>query len=341
MSSIDTTVIGTVLALQSIMLSNEIAGTVARINFESGETVGENKKLVELDTSVERAQLKSATAKLKMAKSTLTRTKQAATNRAVSELEVEEADMAFTQAEAEISQLEAVIAKKTLVAPFAASIGLSNTHVGQFLPSGSQIVMLQSVDDFINVDFMIPQSAADFVQLENEVKLIDDSATYIATISAIDAQADRSTRNLMVRAKLKPVPPQMLPGDSVRVLVEYGPLLNTAAVPVKALRHAPMKSFVYVVEQNQEGLLHACECPVKMGQMIGERFSILSGLEPGTRVVADGSFKLLVPRVRLHACGSGCGVRCGSCDAVAGDEFHHGEFVGQRRLPDAIGESTF
>ncbi len=287
-----TTVIGTVLAPQSIMLSNEIAGTVAKINFESGDTVNKDQKLVELDTSVERAQLKSATAKLKMAKSTLSRTKQAATNRAVSELEVEEAETAFTQAEAEISQLEAIIARKTLVAPFAARIGLSNTHVGQFLPSGSQIVMLQSVDDHLNVDFMIPQSAADFVKIKQEVKLSDESATYMATVAAIDAQADRSTRNLMVRAEIRPVPPQMLPGDSVRVLVEYGPKLNTAAVPVEALRHAPMKAFVYVVEPDKNGRLRARERQVKVGQMVGDRFSILSGLEIGTRVVADGSFKL-------------------------------------------------
>lgn len=288
----NTTVIGTVLAPQSIMLSNEIAGTVAAINFKSGDTVQANQKLVELDTSVERAQLKSATAKLKMAKSTLSRVKQAATNRAVSELEVEEADTAFTQAEAEIAQLQAVIDKKTLVAPFAARIGLSNTHLGQFLPSGSQIVMLQSVEGFVNVDFMIPQSAADYVQLGNEVTLIDDSGSYIAKVSAIDAQADRSTRNLMVRAKLEPVPQQLLPGDSVRVLVEYGPVLNTAAVPVEAIRRAPMKSFVYVAEQDQEGKLRARARQVKVGQMVGDSFSILSGLEAGTSVVADGSFKL-------------------------------------------------
>jgi membrane fusion protein, multidrug efflux system len=287
-----TTVIGTVLAPQSIVLSNEIPGTVSKLSFQSGDEVTLNQKLVELDASVERARLKSAEARVKIAESTLTRTRQAAMNRAVSELEVEEAEAAYTQAAAEIVELEATIAKKTLVAPFPARIGLSNTHVGQFLTSGSQIVTLQSLEGHINVDFMVPQSAANFVEVGNQVKLVDDQETYLATISAIDAQADRSTRNLMVRAKLSPVPKQLLPGDSVRVVIEYGPEMKTAAIPVEALRRAPMKSYVYLAVTDDEGKLRARERQVQVGQMVGERFSVLSGLEVGVSVVADGSFKL-------------------------------------------------
>jgi membrane fusion protein (multidrug efflux system) len=285
-------VIGTVLAPQSIVLSNEIPGTVSKLSFQSGDEVTLNQKLVELDASVERARLKSAEARVKIAESTLTRTRQAAMNRAVSELEVEEAEAAYTQAAAEIVELEATIAKKTLVAPFPARIGLSNTHVGQFLTSGSQIVTLQSLEGHINVDFMVPQSAANFVEVGNQVKLVDDQETYLATISAIDAQADRSTRNLMVRAKLSPVPKQLLPGDSVRVVIEYGPEMKTAAIPVEALRRAPMKSYVYLAVTDDEGKLRARERQVQVGQMVGERFSVLSGLEVGVSVVADGSFKL-------------------------------------------------
>lgn len=287
-----TTVIGTILAPQSIMLSNEVPGTVSHLGFKSGDMVAKNQKLVELDASVERARLKSAQARLKMAKSTLSRTQQAAQNRAVSELEVEEAESAYSQAAAEILELEATIAKKTLVAPFPSRIGLSNTYIGQFLASGSQIVTLQSVEDHINVDFMAPQSAADFVVVGDSVKLVDDQQTYSATISAIDSQADRSTRNLMVRASLSPVPKHLLPGDSIRVHIEYGQEIKTAAIPVEALRRAPMKSYVYVVEVDQEGNTRAREQQVMVGQMIGNRFSVLSGLEVGVKVVADGSFKL-------------------------------------------------
>ncbi len=286
-----TAVIGTVLAPKSILLSNEIAGTVVKQNLNSGAEVAENDILVELDASVERAQLQAANAKLKMAQSTLVRM-QGAANRAVSAVEVEEAQAASEQAAAEVLELEAIIAKKTLAAPFRARIGLSNTHKGQFLPSGSEIVLLQSIDDYVHVDFMVPQSAADSIQVNDEVTMIDESDSYRAKVVAIDSQSDRSTRNLLIRAELKPVPPQLLPGDSIRVVVEYGPTITTTAVPVEAIRHAPHNTFVFAIEQGADGSFIARERTVKVGPMIGQRFSVLSGLERGEKVVADGSFKV-------------------------------------------------
>jgi len=53
-----------------------------------------------------------------------------------------------------------------------------------------------------------------------------------------------------------------------------------------------MKSYVYVAETDSEGKLTARERQIKVGPMIGNDFSVLSGLEVGVSVVADGSFKL-------------------------------------------------
>ncbi len=228
-----TTVIGTVLAPQSIMLSNEVAGTVKTIGFKPGSPVEAGQILVELDTSVEQAELLSAQARVRLTKSTLARMRRAATTDAVTAAEVEEAEAQFDQANASVEQLKAVIDRKTLRAPFRANIGLCNTHVGQFLPSGFQIATLQSIDDFLHIDFMIPQTAADWVKVGDPVKLVDGTLSFPATIVALDARADRLSRNLMARARLSPVPQQLVPGDSVRVVVEFGPELESTVVPLK------------------------------------------------------------------------------------------------------------
>ncbi len=254
-----TTSIGTVLAPQSIKLSNEVAGSVNMIGFKSGDIVEAGQVLLQLDTTVEQARLASAEARAKIAKSTLNRTREAAANRAVAELELEEADARYSQALAEVEELRAVISRKTLRAPFRAKIGICNTHVGQFLMSGADITSLQSIEGYVNVDFMVPQSAADSVQVGKSVIIFDQSDKWEAKIAAIDAQADRTTRNLMARAKLEPVPPQLLPGDSVKVAVDYGPVLTTAAVPLEAVRRAPMRSFVYVVTKDKSDQLRARE----------------------------------------------------------------------------------
>jgi membrane fusion protein (multidrug efflux system) len=265
---------------------------VTKIGFQSGDVVAQNQVLVQLDTSVEQAELIAAEARVRLARSTLSRMRQAATSQAVTAAEVEEAEAQFDQASATVAQLSAVIAKKTLRAPFPGKIGLSNTHIGQFLPSGFQIASLQSNEDFIYVDFMMPQPAADAVRVGDPVNLADASSNYVATIVAMDARADRQSRNLMARAKLSPVPPTLVPGDSVRVVLEYGQALQTAAIPLESLRRAPMNTFVYVAEADQKNQLRAHARTVRIGKTIGQQISVLDGLGADERVVADGSFKL-------------------------------------------------
>lgn len=287
-----TSMIGTVIAPQSIMLSNEVAGTVTQVGFQSGDLVTQGQVLIQLDTSVEQAEVAAAAARVRLARSTLARMRQAAVSDAVTAAEVEQAEAQFDEAAATVAQLQAVIEKKTLRAPFPGKIGLSNTHIGQFLPSGFQIATLQSSENFVHVDFMVPQTAADSVTVGDHIALADGAAQYTAHIMAMDARADRQSRNLMARAKLSPVPPSLVPGDSVRVILEYGPELQTLAIPLESLRRAPMNTFVYVAEADQKGQLRARARTVRIAKTVGQQISVLEGLSPGEQVVADGSFKL-------------------------------------------------
>ena len=287
-----TTVIGTVLALRSVMLSNEVAGTIRKVGFESGDLVEEGQVLIEFDTSVEQAELLSAEARVRLSKSTLSRMRRAATSDAATAAEVEEAQAQFDQASALVAQLKAVIARKTIRAPFRGRVGLRNTHEGQFLASGFQIATLQSAEDKIHVDFMIPQHAADWIAVGNSVSLSDATGTYPAKVIALDDKADKLSRNRMGRAELSPIPPQLVPGDSVRVVIEYGQELTTTAVPPEAIRRAPMDTFVYVVELDKEQKPRAQPRTINVGKTIGDKVAVITGLQADDQVVADGSFKL-------------------------------------------------
>lgn len=287
-----TTMIGTVLSPRSIVLSNEIAGTVSAIHFEPGQIVDRNQVLVELDTSVERAQLEAAKARQKIAESAHKRISEAATSRAVTASELDEAIAQLDQATAEVAELEAVINRKTLRAPFRGKVGLADTHQGQFLPSGFNIASLQGIEDYIYVDFMIPQSATESVRVGDQVQLLAQSQSLVGEVIALDSQANRDSRNLMARARIANPPPSLLPGDSVKVLVEYGDEITAAAVSPEALRSAPMETLVYVIETDKEGAQRAYPRQVVPGPTIDGRLTILSGLQVGQLVSADGSFKL-------------------------------------------------
>lgn len=287
-----TTMIGTVLAPRSIMLSNEIAGTVSAIHFEPGQVVEEGQLLVELDISVEQAQLEAAKARREIAESAYKRIREAANSRAVTPSELDEAVAQLSQATAEVDELQAVINRKTLRAPFHGKLGLADTHRGQFLPSGFAIASLQGIEDFVFVDFMIPQSIADLVHVDDSVKLIVGSRTLTGKVLARDSQSNRGSRNLLARAKTASHPEFLLPGDSVKVFIEYGEEMQVATVGPEALCSAPMETFVYVLERDQENMLRAYQRMVDPGPTIGDRLCILSGVEVGELVADAGSFKL-------------------------------------------------
>ncbi|MCA9129438.1 MAG: efflux RND transporter periplasmic adaptor subunit [Planctomycetales bacterium] len=286
------TAIGTVVAARSIVLSNELAGTVSQVHFESGQIVEQGQVLVELDTSVERAQQVSAEARLKIAQSTFARIREAALANAVTASELEIAESELSQAAAQVQEIKAIIDRKTLTAPFRAKIGICDTHVGQFLPSGYQIASLQSQDPFVYVDFMVPQIVADQLEIGQMVQMTLGDQQEPARLVAMNAQADARSRNRRARASLENASHLLVPGDSVRVVVPYGQERKTAAVPVESLRLSPLKSFVYVVSTNDKNETRVRERSVVAGPSIGNLVSVVSGVELGETVVADGAFKL-------------------------------------------------
>ncbi len=286
------TAIGTIRAPRSITLRNEVAGQVTSIAVESGGIVKANQVLVVLDHQVEDAMLASAEAHQQMARSMLERTRRVARENASSDSEIDQAVADMAQSDADVARLSAIIEKKTLTAPFQAKVGLVDTHVGQYLSEGAEIATLQGVDDYVNVDFMMPQSVADAVVIGQEIGLLLQPQDLSAELVALDAIADRSTRNLMGRAKLNHPPAFLQPNDAVQVRVEYGPEQTAIAVPAEAVRRSPTGAFVYVAEKDQTGSLRAQVRRVIPGQSIDGAVVIRGGVSEGDSVVVDGSFKL-------------------------------------------------
>jgi len=289
------TAVGTILAPRSIQLRTELVGMIASLQFKPGQIVEQAQVLLELDSSVEKAQLDSALALRQIADSTYRRTKLASENRAISEMELDQSASVLAQAKAEVARLEAIIRRKTIIAPFRAKAGLFDLHQGQYLPEGAPITMLQGVEDYVFVDFMMPQQVADFLHTNDSVSiLLSAKESLPACVVAVDSQADKLTRSVMARAKIDSPPALLQPNDSVKVVIDYGPRVDSVQIPLTALRSAPTSAFVFVAEKDtsDETKMRARMRNVVPGPTVGQNVSILSGLQEGERVVTDGSFKL-------------------------------------------------
>jgi membrane fusion protein (multidrug efflux system) len=285
--------IGTVIALRSVTLRNELAGTVRSVALTPGKVIDAGTVLVALDVSVERAELHSREAQLTLAETTLARLRRLLERRAVSQEEVDRASAEREMAAAEIERIRAVIERKTIRAPFRARIGMADLHIGQFLSEGTELTTLQGVDEAVHVDFAVSQAVAAGLAVGDTVRVgaSREAEPVVGQIVAIDARVDPTTRNAVVRAKLGGEL-DVAPGAAVRVEVSVGESVSTAAIPVSALRTGPEGEFVWVIEADSAGSDRSHLRPVKAGDVIGENVLLRDGLEAGERVATSGSFKL-------------------------------------------------
>lgn len=289
-----TTSIGTVLALRSVALKNELAGTVREVRLVPGQIVEAGTVLVALDVSVEEAELKAQEAQAALARTVLERRQDLREELATTQEEVDRARADLDVAQAQMARTKAVIAKKTIRAPFRARVGIADVHPGQYLEEGTLLTTLQGLGDAVHVDFSVAQQVAARLQVGESVEVFaaGNPVAVMAKIVALDARVDPATRNAMVRARIEGARQAPAPGSSVRVRIPVGAMQTVVAIPVSALRKGPGGDQVFVVAPDKDGRTRVHARRVESGAMFGDEIVIQSGLTVGERIAALGSFKL-------------------------------------------------
>ncbi|HEX6240247.1 MAG TPA: efflux RND transporter periplasmic adaptor subunit [Polyangiales bacterium] len=285
-----TTAIATVVALRSISLRNERSGTVRKVALSPGKIVEAGSVLVALDTSVEEAELAALQAEAQLADSQVKRQERLLASGATPHEVLERAEAARSVALARVAQTQAVIAQKTLRAPFRSRIGISDVHPGQFLDQGTLITTLQGADEAVYLDFAVPQHVAADLAPGDGVELPETALE--ARIVALDARVDPGTRNTTVRARVEGARARLAPGASLRVRVAAGAPVRALALPASTLRRDPDGDHVFVIANDEAGKTRARLRRVRTGAQVGDEVLIEEGLASGEQVAATGSFKL-------------------------------------------------
>ena len=286
-----TTSIGTVLAMQSVALRNELPGTVRQVVLVPGAVVETGTLLVALDVAVEEAELRAQQAQAALAEAQLARIRRLRADGIAPEMEFDRAVAERDVALAQIARTKAVIERKTIRAPFRARVGIADVHVGQYLGEGTQLTTLQSVADDAHVDFAVTQDVAAGLRVGDVVTVFGPGETPApATILAVDARVDPATRNVLVRARTA-AGSAPAPGASVRVQVPVGATVTAVAVPISALRRGPTGDHVFVIADTPDGP-RARLRTVQSAAATGDEVVVHDGLAAGERVAASGAFKL-------------------------------------------------
>jgi len=286
--------VGTVTAVQGVTVSAQMSGNVAEIAFESGAIVKEGDLLLRLDTSVEEAQLRAAEAGVALAKLNIDRAHDLLGKTSISQSEYDVADAQFKQATAQADNIRAVIAKKTIRAPFAGRLGIRLVNLGQTLKEGENIVSLQSLDP-VYVNFFLPQQNLASAVVGQDVMVTSDACpgkTLPGRLTAIAAEVDAATRNVKLQATLGNADGLLRPGMFVNVNIFETASRDVVVVPATAVIYASFGNSIFVVEKGSDGALTAKQHFVELGETRGDFVEIVKGVEAGAEVVTSGAFKL-------------------------------------------------
>ena len=279
--------VGSLRAVNGVTISTDLAGIVSRIAFQSGSVVKKGQLLVKLDTKQEDAQLRSAKARRDMTKVNFERHELLVKDGAVSKSAFETAQTEYQQADAMVEEINALIARKTIVAPFDGLLGVRQIDLGQFLEVGAAIVRLESVDP-IYINFSLPQQNMDQVKIGKNLRLktLGVDGEFEGKISAMDSRVDESTRNIAVQGTVKNPNRRLRAGMFVNVELLL-PELETLSIPASAVSYAPYGDSVFIVKDGK-----VQQQFVKLGQTRGDQVAVVSGIKEGDEIVSSGVFKL-------------------------------------------------
>jgi len=293
------TSVGSLEAVQGVMLTAELPGKVTRIAFEPGTKVKAGDLLLQQDISSEQAQLRAAEATVALTKLELERSRKLLGKKAVAQAKYDSDDALYKQAVAQIDGIRATIRKKTIRAPFTGRLGIRLVNLGQVIKEGEPIVSLQALDP-IFVNFSLPQQRLAQVTPGLKVRVTTDALAGQAIegeITAISPEVDAATRNIRVQATVANSQEHLRPGMFVNVAMVLPLREEVLAIPTTAVLYAPYGDTVFVVdakksEKDVEPVNVVRQKIVQLGEKRGDYVASLSGLEKGETVVSTGAFKL-------------------------------------------------
>ena len=301
--------IGTLMAIRGVDVSPEVAGIVKNYYFDSGNDVEKGAKLVELDTSVEEADLVRNRAVLLEANADLGRQTSLVKKGNVSQAVVDTTISKRDTAAAAVQRIEAVIAQKNITAPFSGRLGLRRVEKGQYVKAGDPLVWLQALDP-IWIDFPVPEGDLGKLKVGAPIELCVNAypdETFKGEIEAFDARVAADTRTLMVRGRLPNADHRLLPGMFANVAVLEGEPKQLVTVPRTAVTYGLYGDSVWVVKEGppqpeKTASVGDVAVPapqltvdrrfVRVGPSRGDEVAILEGVEEGEQVVTSGQLKL-------------------------------------------------
>lgn len=290
----ETEAVGTLRSRQGVTLRPEVSGRIAAIGFNEGQRVKRGQLLVQLDDTLQRAQLQQAEAQASIARTQLQRNRELVAQNFVSQSAVDQSAASLEVAQAQVALAQAQLARMRVLAPFDGQSGILLVSLGDYVKDGADLVNLEDTSQ-VWVDYRLPERDLARVKPGLAVEVLVDALPgrrFNARIEALDSQVDANGRSLLVRARLDNRDGVLRPGMFARARTVLGVRENALVVPEESLVPQGGKQYLIKVVDGPGGKVSQ-RIEAKLGMRVFGRVEVLEGLKEGDVLVTAGQARLM------------------------------------------------
>ena len=241
----DAQAVGSLRSRQNVMMRPEIAGRIMALGFTDGARVNAGQTLVQLDDTLQRAEVQQSLAQVSIAKANFVRNQELVAQNFVAKRVLDESAASLQVAEAQLSLSCARLDRMRIVAPFSGVVGIRNVNLGDYVKDGADLINLEDIGS-LYVDFRLPERYQGKLTLQQSVELELDAfpnRIFRAKVEAIDPLIDANGRSIGVRALLPNTggEPKPLPAGARPAGAPAAAAPNAAPKPAAKPAGAPAK----------------------------------------------------------------------------------------------------
>ena len=200
----DTEAVGTLRSSQNVMLRPEVAGRVLSLGFADGARVRAGQVLVQMDDTLQRAEVQQTLAQLSVAKANHKRNQELVAQNFLAQRALDESSAALQVADAQFGLSCARLERMRLIAPFNGVVGIRNVNIGDYVKDGADLINLENIGS-LYVDYRLPERFQAKVQPGQTIEVKLDAFAgrlFKAKVEAVDPLIDPNGRSIGVRAVL-------------------------------------------------------------------------------------------------------------------------------------------
>jgi len=293
--------VATLKSRDSTSISPQVDGQITQIYVKSGERVAAGAPLMQIDPLKQQATVgtqeathASKLADLEYAQQQLQRTKQLYSEGVASKQNLDEAQSTYDRAKADVASLEAQVKQERVqlqyfrvLAPTAGVVGDIPVHVGDRVTTSTMLTTIDrtsALEAYVDV----PVENAQGLKQGQTVELLDSDGKVAGTakISFVSPRVNDQTQTVLVKAAVDNKQGTLRTQQFVRARVVRGTRPGLT-VPVLAVSRINGQFFVFVAHDEGKGEV-ARQKQVQLGNIVGNNYVVLSGLQPGEKLIVSG-----------------------------------------------------